>query len=172
MAIYAKASGGTKYQPAPEGTHAAVCVDVVDLGMLKVSFGGKEKEQHKVRIVWQIDEDRDDGKPFQVQRRYTLSLHEKAALRKDLEAWRGRVFTDAELEGFDVETLLSVPCLLSVVHNTRDGDTYANINRIMRLPKAMEAPRPRDYVRVCDRTESAPVPNTEDFHVTDEDVPF
>ena len=41
-----------------------------------------------------------DGKPFLVRRRYTASLHEKSALRKDLESWRGRAFTNVELDGF------------------------------------------------------------------------
>jgi len=176
MPIYAR-NTGTNYTPAPAGTHAAVCADVVDMGILKVSFGGKEKEQHKVRIVWQIDELRDDGNPHQVSKRYTLSLHEKAALRKDLESWRGRAFSAEELEGFDLETLLSKPVLLNVVHATKDGSTYANVASLMRLPKQMQAPKVENYVRVCDRkTESGavPPPGFEDGpdHITDEDVPF
>lgn len=173
MPIYAKASG-TSFTPAPAGSHAAVCVDVVDLGQLKVSWGGKEKTQHKIRIVWQIDEDRDDGKPYQVSRRYTLSLHEKASLRRDLEAWRGKQFTEQELQGFDVEVLLGVPALLSLIHATRDGDTFANVNAIMRLPRGMTAPAPRDYVRVCDRqpTESGEMPPPNEFGGIDDDLPF
>lgn len=176
MPIYATAKAGSSYPPAPAGAHAGVCVDVVDLGVLKVSWGGKEKQQHKVRIVWQIDEDREDGKPFQVSKRYTLSLHEKAALRKDLESWRGRAFTPNELEGFDLETLMGVAVLLNLIHNTRDGVTYANVASLMRLPKTMQAPTPRDYVRVCDRETTngavAP-PSFEDGpEITDDDVPF
>src|ERR1700684_2934792 len=119
MAIVAKASGGNDCKPAPAGTHAAVCCDVVDLGMLEVSFGGKTKTQHKVNLVWQIEEDRDDGKPFTVRKRYTLSLHEKASLRKDLESWRGRAFTPAELEGFDLEVLIGIGCMLNVIHTPK-----------------------------------------------------
>jgi len=153
MPIIAKASGAN-FIPAPPGAHAAVCVDVVDLGMLEVSFGGKTKQQHKVRIVWQIEEVRADNKPFSVSKRYTLSLHEKAALRKDLESWRGKAFTAEELEGFDLEMLLSKAALLNVIQQTRDNSTYANVASIMRLPKGMSAPTPSDYVRVCDRTPS------------------
>jgi hypothetical protein len=174
MPIIAKSSG-TSYPPAPQGTHAAVCVDVVDLGMLKVAFGGKEKTQHKIRVVWQIEELRDDGKPHQVSRRYTNSLHEKAALRKDLESWRGKPFTPSELEGFDLEVLLSVGCFINVMHQTREGQTYANVAAVMRLPKGMIAPSPRDYVRVCERepAESAPVPpEGDDYGISDSDVPF
>lgn len=181
MPIIAKASG-SNFIPAPPGAWAAVCVDVVDLGMLKVAFGGKEKTQHKVRLVWQIEEVRPDNKPYSVSKRYTLSLHEKASLRKDLESWRGRPFTDEELQGFDLEILLSKAALLNVISETKNGSTYSNVASIMRLPKSMQAPTPRDYVRVCDRqpTEGEATPPPEEFYgeseysagITDEDVPF
>lgn len=173
MPIIAKASGGN-FIPAPAGTHAAVCVDVVDMGLLEVNFGGKKKTQHKIRLVWQIEEDMEDGKPFIVQKRYTLSLHEKAALRKDLESWRGRAFTSQELEGFDVEVLIGIPCLLNVIHAVKDGSTYANVSAIMKLPKGMNAPQPRDYVRVCDRepAQNPPVTDQDFGGISDDDVPF
>src|SRR5215813_2272915 len=172
MPIIVKA--GPNYTPAPAGTHAAVCIDVVDLGELKVEFGGKAKMQHKLRIVWQIDACREDGKPFYVSKRYTSSLHEKASLRKDLESWRGGAFTAQELEGFDLENLLSIPCLLNIIHEKKNGQTYANVASIMRLPKSMAAPSPLDYVRVCDRepTEASSVDEPPDSVISDEDVPF
>ena len=152
MPIIAKATGGGgDFLPCPAGTHAAVCVDVVDLGILEVNFGGKGKKQHKIRIVWQVEEVRADNKPHQASKRYTLSLHEKAALRKDLESWRGRPFTAQELEGFDVEQVIGIAALLNVIQETKDGKTYANIASIMRLPKSMAAPTQRDYTRVCER---------------------
>lgn len=176
MAIVAKETGGS-FTPAPEGTHAAVCVDIVDLGMLEVSFNNKTKHQHKIRVSWQIAEDREDGKPFLVSKRYTLSLHEKAALRKDLESWRGRSFTPEELRGFDVETVLGHGCLINVIHapNPKGGSPYANISAIMRAPKGMEVPTPRDYVRVKDRTpaEAEADQTHQPFaDVSDDDVPF
>ncbi len=175
MAIIAKASGGN-FVPCPEGAHAAICVDVVDLGMLKVSFGGKDKVQHKIRVVWQIGEVMADNKPYIAQKRYTLSLHEKAALRKDLESWRGRAFTEAELNGFDVETILGIACLINVMHAKRDGETYANVTAVMRLPKGMEAPTQRDYVRVCDRPGVTEAPYSEEQFGPDpgidQEVPF
>ena len=105
-------------------------------------------------------------------------MHEKAALRKDLESWRGKPFTAQELEGFDLEALLSVGCFINVMHQTREGQTYANVAAVMRLPKGMTAPSPRDYVRVCDREPQqadGPAPPPEDYGyppITDDDVPF
>jgi hypothetical protein len=174
MPIIARASSNS-YIPAPAGTHAAVCCDVVDLGVVEVKWGAEAKRQHKIDIVWQIDELRNDNKPYTVKKRYTLSLHEKAGLRKDLESWRGRPFTSAELEGFDVETILNVPCMLNIIHNVKDGSTYANVAAVMRMPKGMPSPSVRDYVRVCDRQpaqgEEVP-PDFGDAPITDDDVPF
>jgi hypothetical protein len=181
MPIYASAkSPGGNYEPAPAGTHAAICCDVVDLGVLEVSFSGKTKKQHKINICWQIEEDRDDGKPFVVRKRYTLSLHEKSGLRKDLESWRGRPFSPEELERFDLEVLIGIGCYINVVHkpNPDGGEPWANVAAIMRLPKNTAAPAIRDYVRVCDRKLDSESPavqpdvETEGLGIDDSDIPF
>ena len=177
MAIIAKA--GATFTPCPAGSHIAVCCDVVDLGLIETNYKGqKPKKQHKIKIVWQTPEIRDDGKPFLVSKRYTNSLHEKAALRKDLEAWRGRSFTDEELQGFDVETVISVGCMLGVIHNASGGTIYANVSSLMKLPRGMTAPAiDPAYIRVADR----PVEDEEnavegsdsgDWQVSDDDCPF
>lgn len=156
MAITAKSSGdGSSFEPAPEGVHQAVCVDVVDLGLLDVTWQGVKKVQHKVNLAWQIAEDREDGKPFLVFKRYTLSLHEKAALRGDLESWRGRRFTRDDELGFDVESVLGANCLLNIQHREVGDRVYANIVSIMPLVKGMPAISVRDFVRKVDR-EDAP----------------
>lgn len=101
------------------------------------------KAAHKLLMQFELtdpDNRRDDGSAHVVSKRFTASLHAKAALRGFLEAWRGRPFTADELRGFDLKTLLGVPCLLGVVHNDKDGRTYANISSVMRLPKGMQAP--------------------------------
>lgn len=179
MAILAKASGGN-YVPAPAGVWGAVCVDVVDLGIMAQEFAGKKKTLHKIKIVWQISELREDGKPHTCSKMYTLSLHEKANLRKDLESWRGRAFTEPELQGFDVEQVLNAPAMVNVVERLKDGAKYANVVGVMRLPKEMSAPTSRDYVRVCDRKSEADTepahdgagPADWDTGITDDDVPF
>ena len=179
MAIIAKSNGdGQTFQPAPNGVHQAVCVDVVDLGVLDVTWQGQTKRQHKVNLAWQINEDRDDGKPFLVFKRYTLSLSEKATLRKDLESWRGRKFTRDEEMGFDLETVIGVNCLLNITHNQVGDKTYANVSSVSPLMKGMPTMNARDYVRKVDRQpESDPQPNMQDDvpPLTDDDlssVPF
>jgi len=139
----------SKFTPAPEGLHQAVCVDVIDLGLVETQWGQKLK----VEIRWQLDVlNEDTQKRFDIRARYTLSLSEKANLRKQLETWRGRKFSQEELQGFDLEKLIGVNCQLQVIHNlTDEGKTYANVQAIVphnpRVPKIA----PLDYVREKDR---------------------
>jgi hypothetical protein len=151
LPIIATAGDNKEFTPAPAGLHQAVCVDVVDMGILEVTYAGKSKKQHKVRVVWQIDEPMEDGKPFIIQKRYTLSLFEKAALRKDLESWRGKPFSQEEEAAFDLERLLGVNCFLNVIHVQKDGKTYANVAGVVPLKKGLPTIQPKDYVRVQDR---------------------
>lgn len=147
MSLIARRS--TTLRPvAPEGLHAAVCVDVQDLGLVQGAYGAK----HKVRLVWQLDVETEDGRRHEVARVYTLSLHERAALRKDLESWRTRAFTAQELNGFDVEKLLGVNCQLQVVQRLGDdGTTYANVVAVLPPAKGAVKLTALDFVRLQDR---------------------
>lgn len=170
MGIIVSAGESRTFAPAPAGLHQAVCVDTVDMGLLEVTYSGKTKKQWKVRVVWQIDEDMDDGRPFIVQKRYTASLNEKSTLRKELESWRGRPFTQEELDAFDLDKILGVNCQLNIQHVTKDGKLYANVVSIVPLGKNMPKIEARNYVRVQDR----PVAEreVESHEITAEDIPF
>jgi hypothetical protein len=155
---------GGNFIPAPEGLHRAVCVDVVDLGMVDGQWGKK----HKCRVMWELDCKMDDGKRFVVGKQYTLSLHEKSGLHKDLKAWRGVAFTPDELKGFDVEKVIGAPCQLLIGHVEKDGNVYANISAITKAdPKAKLLPS-GTYIRAKDR-EGAPTVIEEDTE-TDSDT--
>jgi len=142
---------GSDFQPAPDGVHNAVCVDVVDLGIVDSAFGKK----HKLKIVWEIGEKMDDGRPFIAQKRYTVSLHEKSTLAKDLKNWRGKPFTPEELKGFDIEKVIGVPCQLVIVHDEKEGAVYANIQTILKAATPRLEPSGK-YVRVKDRPATQP----------------
>jgi hypothetical protein len=152
--IIATAGENKDFTPAPAGSHQAVCVDVIDKGLVEVTYAGKTKTQHKITVAWQIDERRDDMKRFLVYKRYTLSLNEKATLRKDLESWRGKAFTRDEEMGFDVEALIGANCLLNVQHKESGDKTYANVTAVMSLPKGMAKMVAEDYMREKDRNPS------------------
>ncbi len=153
MAIIASGKS-TNFVPCPEGTQQAVCADVVDLGVIETAFGAK----HKVDVVWQSAELMENDKPFLVKKRYTLSLNEKANLRHDLESWRGKAFTEIELDGFDLEKLIGVNALVNVVHKKGSkGGVFANVVSVMPLARSMPKIAVSEYVRVQDRvTEPEP----------------
>ena len=157
---------GTRRQfpQAPEGMFQAVCVDVVDLGTVETTWGPKPK----VQLRWMLDLMDETGRAYLVTKRYNSTLDEKATLRADLETWRGRKFTPAEIEGFDLETLLGVNCQLQLIHAVgTNGGTYTNVQAIVPLGRNMTKIRPpADYVRVKDRDATAAAAPAED------EVPF
>jgi hypothetical protein len=166
VSIIVRDKGTTSFQPAPTGVHTGVCVDVIDLGMKDTQWGPK----HKIRLVWQIEELMENGKPFLVSKQYTASLNEKANLRKDLESWRGRPFTQKECEGFDVETIVGVNCLLNVQQEVKGENTWANIKGVMPLKKGIDPIHVTNYIRVKDRD-----PNQVEDHtaaVDEDSIPF
>jgi len=150
MPIIAKAnsSGSDIFAPAPVGVHRAICCDVVDRGLVEGQFGQK----HLVRLVWQLEAQTPDGKPYLIDRNFTLSLDERSALRAALESWAGKPLTLQQAAGFDLEKLIGVSCALLVVHKpSRDGSrVFANVTAV--LPKQPGRTLViRDYVRVIHR---------------------
>ena len=111
-----------------------------------------------------------------------LSLSEKANLRKDLESWRGKAFTAEELKGFDIEKLIGVNAMASIIHNQSGDRTYANISSISKLMKGLQPmatenkrtlPEWIDKLRqkavtMVDETEQEPTP----AEVEGEEIPF
>ena len=134
-------AGGANFAPIEEGTHLGVCCMLIDLG-LQYNETYKSSSR-KVLIGWEIPDqtiELDDGPhPRNLFRRYTASLNERASLRADLAAWRGRDFTPEELAAFDLRNILGKSCLINVIHKEYNGKTSASIQNIMALPKGMQA---------------------------------
>lgn len=147
MSLTAKATNEKQFELAPEGTHIARCVQIVDLGTQQVEFKGEKKEQHKARITWELPnetrvfKEENGEQPFLVSKEFTVSLSEKANLRKVLESWRGKAFDEIELQGFDIMNVLGIPCMLQIIHKTsQSGNKYAEISSVMKLMKGTVCP--------------------------------
>lgn len=134
---------GTSVPLLEPGTYPAVCHMLIDLGMqYNESF---KTSARKVLIGWEVVgetvEIGGETQPRTFSKLYTASLNEKATLRKDLNAWRGRPFTEEELAAFDLNKIVGTPCLITIIHNqSSNGNTYANLAGIASLPKGF--PRP------------------------------
>lgn len=147
MGITAKAGEGKQFDPVPAGNHVARCYQMVEIGTEEAEFQGEKKNVHRVRITWELPNEKkvfnpEKGEqPYSVSKDYTLSMHEKATLRHDLQSWRGRAFTDEEAVAFDITKLLGKPCLLNIIHRTaQNGNTYANIAGVTAVPKGTIVP--------------------------------
>lgn len=127
------------FQPLEVGTHLAICYEVIDFGTQKDVYEGKTTFRRKIWIGWEVPDQRmDDGRPFVIGKRYTLSMNEKSSLRKHLEAWRGVAFTDSDLgdEGsFDVRNIIGKACALSVTHNERGRAIVSSVIALMKGTK-------------------------------------
>ena len=147
MGLIVKENGNGGFEPLPEGVHIAVCYGLIDLGeQYSANF---DTYANKVLVLWQIPSEtyEADGeqKPRTISKEYTMSLNSKAVLRKHLEAWRGKSFTDEELEGFNLTNIIGVGCQLQIIHKTSgNGKPYANISAIMALPKGMKIDYPAE----------------------------
>ena len=153
MAFIATDSGGGNFKRVPSGAYIGRCYSLIDLGTQLTSGQYGEKLQHKIQIAWELfgeDEQGNsltvdvDGKemPMTIKKSYTVSLHEKAGLRKDLAAWRGRDFTDEEAKAFDVSKLLGAYCMVNVTTSESNGKTYSNVAGLTPLPGALKNAKP------------------------------
>ena len=154
MGFIAKDSGGGNFKRVPAGAYIGRCYSLIDLGTQLTIGQYGEKMQHKLRIVWELFGEDELGQPLTVDvdgeempmtisKSYTVSLHEKSSLRKDLQAWRGREFTDDEAKAFDVSKLMGAYCMVNVTTSETNGKTYSNVAGLTPLPGALKNVKPQ-----------------------------
>ena len=141
MSLFVKNEGGN-YSPVPEGTHLARCVQIIDLGHQYSEFYDKWSDKVMIRFELPNELIEVDGEqmPRIIGSTYTKSLSEKANLRGMLEGWRGKKFTEEELQGFNLAVLIGLPCMVTVTHRQSNGKTYADIAGVVAPMKGLEAP--------------------------------
>lgn len=134
------------FELCPAGTFTAICYRFIDRGTQANEYNGERKFRHEIMLTWEIvGEQMDDGRPFSISKTYTFSTHEKATFRKDLEAWRGKAFTDEDFEGpsaFNTKKLLGAPATLSVIHATKGDKTFANVGSLGKVMRGVQIPAP------------------------------
>ncbi|MFZ2736652.1 MAG: hypothetical protein WBI20_14985 [Burkholderiaceae bacterium] len=153
MAFVATDSGGGNFKRVPAGVHIGRCYSLIDLGTQLTTGQYGDKLQHKIRIGWELFGEDEDGAPLTVDidgqdlpltisKSYTVSLHEKSGLRRDLAAWRGRDFTEDEAKAFDVSKLLGAYCMVNCTFAESGGKTYTNVGGLTPLPAALKNTKP------------------------------
>jgi len=147
--INATNSGVTR-ELIPAGNYIARCYQMIEIGTVREFVMGKEMTLKKVRIGWELPtelkvfKEEKGEQPLVISKEYTLSMNEKANLRKDLKSWRGKDFTEDEAKSFDITKLIGAVCMLNVIHKPKMSDPtsfYEQIAGITPLPKGITAPK-------------------------------
>jgi hypothetical protein len=147
MSLTAKDSGGGSFTPVAPGMHLARCYRIVDLGTQESNFQGKISYLQKVMLQFEVHGEDEKGKPLvtakgepmSISKNFTLSLAEKATLRKDLVTWRGQEFTPEQLRGFELKNVLGHWCMITAAKSLgNNGKEYTNIVSINPVPTAIK----------------------------------
>lgn len=149
--INAQNTGGeSKFKPHPEGTFAATCVDVIDLGKKVDQWAGKPKIQAKCALVFVSGKiNPETQEPHDVSIEFTVSMGDKANLRRFLESWRGKKYTEEQAKiGVPLHKLANQPGMITVEHHeSKSGRKYGKILTISPLPEGYPTPPVPTYQR-------------------------
>jgi len=138
MALVLESKVGGDFKPHIEGIHAAVCVDVIDLGLVETEFQGQRRLVNKVRLVFETEQRNEDGKNSIISKTFTASLHPKAKLADFLAKWRGRPVVPGET--IDLARLIGACSTLVISHQQNlVGRTYASIDAVSKPTKRLVA---------------------------------
>jgi hypothetical protein len=142
---------GKEFSKPDEGQHKFRLRGIMDLGTIKdPNYNTRKRE---VKLMFELvetsmpDEGEFKGKPYELSKKYTFSMNEKANMRKFFDSWRGKKMTDEEAEKFDLVKWLKFggSC---IVEHTEDkkgkGKFYASINNVMPLAKGEKLPALRN----------------------------
>lgn len=151
--IIASTKGGN-FKLVPAGMHLARCYRIIDLGTQISDWNGKINHLNKVMLQFEVHGEDDEGNPMKtdkgepmsISKTYTLSLGDKANMRRDFTTWRGKEFTEEEKKGFSLKNVVGVWAMLTIVKSTgADGREHANIEGINPVPKPMKASLPEGH---------------------------
>ena len=131
-----------KSDPVPAGTHIGVLYQFIHLGTIDGKFGPKDT----IRLTFELPEETkvfkegEEAKPLVISREFGNTMSAKGNLRPFVESMIGVSLDDEEAGSFDLQGMLGMSCLLNVVHDSKDGNTYANIASVSPLLKSMKKP--------------------------------
>ena len=67
MGFIAKDSGGGDFKKVPPGAYIGRCYSLIDLGTQHTSGQYGDKQQHKIRISWELFGEDEQGNPLTVE---------------------------------------------------------------------------------------------------------
>lgn len=136
------------FETADEGLHNARITRVEDLGVVDTNYGAKDR----IRIVLEMLDQKDkEGQPVEVWMSANKVLGAKSTLGKFLASLK--IAADGQ---FDANTLVGRKFQVVIVHNQKDGKTFANVASVIASRAAGQAAPTKPVVQ----------------EISDEDIPF
>ena len=139
--------------PKP-GLHNAVLVDVIDKGLQTWDVRGKSVQAPKVRLLWEVEEKTDGGKPMLVGKNYTKSLGLNSPLRTMLCSWLGGEMSEQELDDIDTDDLIGRPAQVLVVSYVKDGERRVYVKEVRKPLEDKQLKPSGEFIQMKDRDES------------------
>lgn len=139
------------------GTYIARCFSMVHIGTIEYDWNGQKNKSNKVRINFELPnelkvfKEGEGAKPVAIAVEYSLSFGKKSKLRPELEKWRGKAFTEEEMDNFDITKLVGVPAFITITENEKG---YSEITGITKLPKGTECPSQINQSFILDYNEN------------------
>ena len=121
--------------PNPEpGLCRATLHSWIDLGT-QHSNNPEYPDKRRFFLVWELDQQRSDGKPFTTTMwiNHSPAFHEKSRIRQIAESWRGKPFKPGE--AFDPALAVGKSAMLNITINDRG---YADVISVNPLPRGTE----------------------------------
>lgn len=128
-----------KTPPVEPGVYMAICIGCVDLGeQYNETFKNhSNKCLYIFELIGETIEVDGEMKPRQLSKEFAISSSSKSNLRKFIESWNGKSYTDDDFLELDLFDQIGKSCQLNVVLN--DTKEYANIDNLMPLPRGVPA---------------------------------
>ena len=128
-----------KTPPVEPGVYMAICIGCVDLGeQYNETFKNhSNKCLYIFELIGETIEVDGEMKPRQLSKEFAISSSSKSNLRKFIESWNGKSYTDDDFMELDLFDQIGKSCQLNVVLN--ETKEYANIDNLMPLPRGVPA---------------------------------
>lgn len=123
------------------GAHQAVCAQIHNVGYQL--YQGQVQASPQCVMIFEIGQKMVggamDGKQMVISENFGMYLSGESKLRKFLNSWRGKAFTDEDLKSFTLRNLLGKHCTLIITHEPKkNGGMCAKIKGIAPAEKGGE----------------------------------
>lgn len=155
----APVSTTTPRELIPSGVYTARCYSIIHYGNLpeKNMKTGQDEVKDKIEITFELPTEmkvfNEDKGPQPLVKGIEVNyfMSEKANLRKLLQTWRGKNFTDEEAANFNILSLMGVLATINIAHKTSStGREYDYIASISPAMKGLTVPAQINPSRIFD----------------------